>query len=521
MSDHPDPEREVTEITEAELDRRGILLDRAEQIAQIGSWDLDRDTREMVWSDNLFRIFGFEPQMFVPTVESLFERVHSDDRVRVEREVGRALEEGDLRPLEYRIVRPDRALRHLHAAPTLVEREGAPSGHILGVIRDISEQRTVEEFRDVVMETMAEGLYAMDGEGRLVYMNSAAERMLGWREDELRGEFEHEAIHFQHADGSPYPAEECPLLRVPREGRSVRMGDDAFTSKDGKIIEVAYSAAPLHLGAADPGVVVVFRDTSVERMEQKRARRELDALTWIGRIRDALDEDRLVIYSQRIVPLTDRPEREELLLRMISRSGEVIPPGSFLPIAERYGLVTEMDERVVAAAARLAAAGRRLNVNLSTKSMRSTDFLALIERELRANGADPSNLVFEITETALLDNLTEGEAFTRGLIETGCGVALDDFGTGFGSFTYLKKMPIEFLKIDTEFVHDLESNPANRYLVKAIVGLAEDFDCQTIAEGVDDAESLRVVREFGVDFAQGFYFGRPSPIEPQAPPADG
>ncbi|HEY0316786.1 MAG TPA: EAL domain-containing protein [Solirubrobacterales bacterium] len=514
MSDHPDIEREVAKPIEAEPDREAIVLERAEQIAEFGSWDLDRDSREMAWSDNVFRLFGFEPQSFTPTVESLFERVHYDDRGYVEREVGRALTEGDLRALEFRIVRPDSSLRHLRAAPTLFEREGAPSRHILGLFHDISDRRIVEEFRDVVMDTMAEGLYAMDGEGRLSYMNSAAERMLGWSEEELHGQLAHEAIHFQHADGSPYPAEECPLLRVPREGRTLRMGDDAFTAKDGRILEVAYSAAPLHLGATEPGVVVVFRDTTQERTEQKRVRRELDTLTWIGRIREALDENRLVLYSQPIVPLTGGPEREELLLRMVSRSGEVILPGSFLPIAERYGLIAEIDERVVAAAARRAAPGRRINVNLSARSLRSADFLALIEKELRENGADPSNLVFEITETTLVDNLTEGEAFVRGLTETGCEVALDDFGTGFGSFTYLKKMPIAFLKIDTDFVHDLESNPANQYLVKAIVGLAEDFDCQTIAEGVDDAESVEIVKEFGVDYGQGFHLGRPSPAEP-------
>ncbi|MGD9736989.1 MAG: EAL domain-containing protein [Solirubrobacterales bacterium] len=510
MSDAPDPEG-FFDADEAEL--RWRLLQRAEEIAQMGSWDLNRDTREMVWSDNLFRIFGFEPRTLVPTVEFLFERIHPADREYVEREVGRALTEGELQPLEYRIVRPDSSLRHVHAHPTLDEREGAKSGHIVGALRDISEWRIAEEFRDVVMDTIAEGLYAMDGEARLIYMNSAAEEMLGWRESELKGEPIHETIHFQHADGSPYPAEECPLLRVGSEGRTLRMGDDAFTRRDGTILEVAYSAAPLHLGASDPGVVVVFRDTTQERIEQNRVRRELDTLTWLGRVRDALDEDRLVLYAQPIVSLSGAPSREELLLRMITPAGEVVLPGSFLPTAERYGLIVEIDEWVARQATRLAAAGRRIEANLSASSLANADFLRLIEAELQATGADPENLVFEITETALVENLTAGEAFARGLIETGCGVALDDFGTGFGSFTYLKTLPIDFLKIDIDFVRDLDSNPSNLYLVKAIVGLARDFGCQTIAEGVENARTLGIVEELGVDFAQGFHLGRPAPIE--------
>ncbi|HEX3240526.1 MAG TPA: EAL domain-containing protein [Solirubrobacterales bacterium] len=510
MSDAPDPQG-FFDANEAEL--RRSLLERAEEIAQVGSWDLNRDTREMVWSDNLFRIFGFEPRTLVPTVEFLFERIHPADRDHVERVVGRALTEGVLHPLEYRILLPDSSLRHVHALATLDEREGGEAGHIVGALRDISERRIAEEFRDVVMDTIAEGLYATDGESRLIYMNSAAEKMLGWRESELKGALIHEAIHFQRADGSPYPAEECPLMRVATEGRTLRMGDEAFTTRDGAILEVTYSAAPLHLGASDPGVVVVFRDTTLERIEQNRVRRELDALTWLGRIRDALDEDRLVLYSQPIVPLTGDLGREELLLRMITPGGEVVSPGSFLPTAERYGLIVEIDELVVRRATRLAAEGRKVEANLSASSLGSADFLALIEAELQATGADPDDLVFEITETALIDNLTAGEAFARGLTETGCGVALDDFGTGFGSFTYLKTLPIRFLKIDIDFVRDLDSNPSNQYLVKAIVGLARDFGCQTIAEGVENARTLEIVEEFGVDFAQGFHLGRPASIE--------
>ena len=137
----------------------------------------------------------------------------------------------------------------------------------------------------------------------------------------------------------------------------------------------------------------------------------------------------------------------------------------------------------------------------------------MIERELRDAHADPANVVFEITETALMKNVEAGEAFARGLSEIGCQVALDDFGTGFGSFTYLKKLPITYLKIDVDFVRDLLTNRANQHLVKAIVGLAQDFGYQTIAEGVEDEQTLALLKDYGVDFAQGFHLGRPAPID--------
>jgi PAS domain S-box-containing protein len=382
------------------------------------------------------------------------------------------------------------------------------------VVLDITDLKQAEDFRSVVMENMAEGLYAVDHEGRLAFMNTAASRMLGWDEEELRGRSMHETIHFQRADGSPYPLEDCEgCRRAPLEGRTVRTMEDAYTRRDGSIFPVASSVAPLLSGTSIRGAVVVFRDTTEETEERLARQRELDALTWVGRVREALDEDRLVLYSQPIIPLATGEPSEELLLRMVDREGETIPPRSFLPVAEKYGLIGEIDRWVVAKAIRLASTGRRIEANLSAESISNLDLLSLIDRELRDAETDPANVVFELTETALMENVEAGEAFARGLKELGCGLALDDFGTGFGSFTYLKKLPITYLKIDIEFVRDLVSNPANQHLVKATVGLARDFGYETIAEGVEDSETLALLEGYGVDFAQGFHLGRPAPLE--------
>lgn len=389
-------------------------------------------------------------------------------------------------------------------------------GEIIGiglVVLDITERKLAEDFRSVVMDTMAEGLCVADADGRTTMLNAAASRMLGWTEDELRGRLMHEAIHHQHADGSPYPREDCELLTALTERRAIRTTDDAFTRKDGSILPVACSAAPLLSGDNVRGMVVVFRDTTEEQAEHARVKRELDALSWLGRIRDALDEGRMVLYSQPIVPLGDGAPAEELLIRMIGPTGNVIPPGSFLPVAERYGLITEIDNWVVGQAATLAAKGRRVEVNLSAESVAGPSMLNFIREKLHDSGARPQDLVFEITETALMRDLGAGEDFVRGVAELGCGLALDDFGTGFGSFTYLKKLSVDYLKIDIEFIRDLVANEANRHVVTAIVSLAHAFGQQTIAEGVEDAETVEVLREYGVDYAQGYHFGRPAAIE--------
>jgi EAL domain-containing protein (putative c-di-GMP-specific phosphodiesterase class I) len=256
--------------------------------------------------------------------------------------------------------------------------------------------------------------------------------------------------------------------------------------------------------------VVVFRD----RFDRVAARPGLEALAWLRRIREALEEDRFVLHSQPIVPLGDGELTEEVLVRMVDRDGRLIAPASFLPMAERFDLIGEIDEWVVRHAIRVAGRGdRRVAINLSGSSIVARDLLPLIEAELEHAGVEPSRVVFEITETTLMGDLDAGEAFARGLSQLGCGLALDDFGTGFGSFTYLKKLPIAYLKIDMEFVHGLGSSLANQHIVRAIVNLARGFGARTIGEGVEDRETMLLLADYGVDFAQGFYLGRPRPVD--------
>jgi PAS domain S-box-containing protein len=506
--------QDITELVDSERKSAEslTLMETLQSAAPVGFGFVDRQFRIVRINERLLEIVGSRIEDPVgKTVAEVAPEVW--DRVgSVYRQV---LESGEARAnveIERQRSRSQDHRRFLaNYYPVRIEEEVIGVGV---VVVDITEREDAADFRAAVMDTIVEGLYVLDGDGGLTFMNAAATRLLGWNESELRGKSMHEAIHFQHADGTPHHERDCELLKVRTEGRSVRMAHEAFTHKDGTICPVAYSAAPLMAGSRVSGVVVVFRDTRLEHAEEDKAKRELDTLVWVGRIRDALDEDRLALYSQPIVPLAGGLPSQELLLRMIGTDGEVIPPSSFLPVAEKYGLIGEIDRWVIGEAVRLAAGGRRVEANLSAGSIGNLDLLSLIERELRDTGADPSNVVFEITETALMENVEAGEGFARGLSGIGCQVALDDFGTGFGGFTYLKKLPISYLKIDIDFVRELTTNRANQHLVRAIVGLAKDFGYETIAEGVENAETLSLLEDYGVDFAQGFHLGRPSPLTP-------
>ncbi len=235
-------------------------------------------------------------------------------------------------------------------------------------------------------------------------------------------------------------------------------------------------------------------------------------LNWVQRIRAALDEDRLRLYSQPIVDLrSGEISHHELLLRMLSPEGELILPAAFVPVAERFGLIGEIDRWVVAEALRHALAGMQVAVNLSAYSLSDATIVAQV-REAVEHGLEPSNLSFEITETTLIRNTEEARLLAGTLAGIGCGLALDDFGTGFGSFVYLKHLPARYLKIDMEFVRNASHDGTDQEIIRSITGIAHALGKQTIAEGVEDQGTLRTIREQGVDLAQGFYIGRPEPL---------
>ena len=234
--------------------------------------------------------------------------------------------------------------------------------------------------------------------------------------------------------------------------------------------------------------------------------------TWIDEIRGALAEDRLVLHGQPIVDVnTGETVREELLLRMLDERGEIIPPASFIPASERFGLINEIDRWVVGQALELASTGRRLEVNLSAHSLGDREITRMVAGAVEA-GVDPDNVVFEITETAAAANYREAADFAERLARIGCGFALDDFGTGFGSLSYLRHIPFAYLKIDMEFVRDLTREARSQRIVRVVVNIASHLGQKTIAEGVENEMTLNILRSLGVNHAQGYHIARPAPV---------
>ncbi len=239
-------------------------------------------------------------------------------------------------------------------------------------------------------------------------------------------------------------------------------------------------------------------------------------LAWVGRVRAALDEERFTLHSQPVVSVaTGEPVQHELLLRMVEE-GEIVLPGSFLASAERFGLMPAIDRWVIRQAVRLLAEtgpALRLEVNVSGESMAGDELVNALGAELSGTGVDPGRLVVEVVEQVAVANLDETRRFAQRVRHLGCQFALDDFGAGFGSFYYLKYLPFDYLKIDGDFIHSLPANRTDQLVVQAVADIARGLGKRTIAEFVGDDDTVALLRNCGVDLAQGYHLGRPAPAD--------
>jgi diguanylate cyclase (GGDEF)-like protein/PAS domain S-box-containing protein len=250
--------------------------------------------------------------------------------------------------------------------------------------------------------------------------------------------------------------------------------------------------------------------TDIARMQEQ--------VEWEERIHHALKHNRFQLYFQPIVDINSGfISHYESLLRMLGDNDKIIAPGAFIGIAERFGMIREIDCWVVANAIRAQGASMKtgkpkcLTINLSGRHFGSTQILEVIEESTKRHGAEPSHIVFEVTETAAVENFTEACRFIQSLRSLGYRFALDDFGVGFSSFDYLKNIPVDYIKIDGSFVRNLSRDQFDQIFVRAISDMARSLGVKAIAEFVEDQEALEMLRELGVPLGQGFFFAKPQP----------
>jgi PAS domain S-box-containing protein len=498
----------------AELARSEARLREAERMVGVGSWELILGSSELTFSPGLGRLLGV-PGIDRLSVDAYMARIHPDDRERARAEGRRCLDGGSITS-EYRVVWADGTERTLSSRAEMVA--DGPTGEpvIRGAALDVTEQREAERQRLAAEHLFRDGFDAAPigmalsdpVDGRCVRVNDALARLLQRPKEELIGRSLHSLV-------APADREQLWQRRERiRTGESATLqSEHRFLRPNGTRVWVLLHLAPIRL--AD-GSVQAFHSQMIDITERKEREAQLEHhvgdAVWLGRIRAALDEQRLVLYSQPIVNLTTGATvQHELLLRMRDPDGTIVAPGEFLPVAERYGLISEIDRWVIREAVQIAAGGTPTEFNLSARSVGDPLIIHELATAIEETGADPSLLVVEVTETALLGRTGVGRDFAQRVSELGCHLALDDFGTGFSSLSYLKHLPADYLKIDIEFVRELTSSETDMRVVRGIVALAREFDQVTIAEGVEDEATLLKLKELGVDQAQGYLFARPAP----------
>lgn len=242
-------------------------------------------------------------------------------------------------------------------------------------------------------------------------------------------------------------------------------------------------------------------------------------MNWVHRINKALEEDRFVLYYQTIAPLHDSNEcfNCELLVRMIGEEGEIIPPMAFIPSAERYNLMSNVDRWVIDKAMSMISEhisiiknkDCHLSINLSAQSICDNDFLNFIKAEFEKYNLPANIFCFEITETTAISNLSSAKNFIFELKRLGCKFSLDDFGSGLSSFEYLKNLSVDYLKIDGAFVKNLINDKVDKAMVQSINQVGHVMGIYTIAEFAENTEILNILKEIGVDYAQGYGISKP------------
>ena len=336
----------------------------------------------------------------------------------------------------------------------------------------------------------------------------------------------------------------CPVEVAQRIAEAIRASIEAFRfhwEKETYRIGVSVGGIPIDPDVGDTGELQQLADAACYAAKEAgrnrvhmvagdkdSARAHRGQVRWVQRLREAMDKNRFAIYGQAIKPLDDsldEPERFEILLRLrdpVTR--KLIPPGAFLPAAERYGLSLELDEWVVRSLLNALfihqsfhAEYRRYWINLSGTSIGEPRFVSFLKNMIEHSPLPAGTINFEISETAVIRNVSEASKLMTELRHMGCQFALDDFGSGVSSFGYLKKLPVDYVKIDGSYIRTILDDQANRIFVKSIIDIAHTLNIKTVCEFIENDEMLDVVRGLGADYVQGFAVGRPFVLAPRFP----
>lgn len=462
----------------------------------------ERDCRRIVRINKAMgEILGIDPDAAIDALTTDF--VHPDDR-----ELGLSERESLLvtSAVRKRLVRRDGRMIVAEITRSAVpEADGAVKLVILQV-NDVTEhaeaaQRLFDGAPVPMVTTTADGV--------LVRVNPQFCAWLGYSPDEVIGR-----SHADLADPEQPPITSAAIAELDLREVGRYEAERRYRRADGGWVWAHVAVSRRDATGGEPRLLAQMVDITDRKRTEQQLRDEVRELRILEELRSAVDEDHLRVYAQPICNLETREvDRYELLVRMVAADGTLVPPSTFLPTAERYGLISDIDAWVIERGVDIASRGTAVNINVSAASLPRSDLLAPV-RAAVDRGLDPAMFAFEITETAMAADLDNAIAFAARAGGLGCRVVIDDFGVGFGSLTYVQRLAhVCCLKIDRTFVTHVVERSADQRIVSAVVCLAQSFDQNTVAEGIETEAALDVLRSLGVRYGQGYLFGRPAPID--------
>jgi PAS domain S-box-containing protein len=495
-------------VLEAESARGRIeaLHSASIQGALDGIVTADDEGRVLDWNPAAERIFGYSRSEAIgELIADLI--VPEAQRDAHQRAIARAGQGGKTTMTDQRL---EMTGRHATGDEIPIElaitRSGTDPIRFTAFIRDMTEGKRREEERDRLtnmVRSAEDAMVSVSLDGIVLSWNPAAERIYGFTAQEIVGSQIRRIVPADKTD------ELGTVAKRVDAGESTAM-ETTGLRKDGELIDISLQVFPVRDETGRVvGASTVTRDITDRRRREREMRLDRERQAWLSQIEDALDHGGFEFHPQPVLSLsTGEITHHELLLRM-PMDGEVILPGRFLPHAETSPLMRRVDTWAIRRGIELAAE-HPVAINLSATSLSDAGTVAAVEKALGDFNADPRAVTFEITETAAVQDLEAAQSLVLALVNLGCGVALDDFGTGYGSFTYLMRLHVTSLKIDMEFIRGLTKDPDDQRVVRAIVAVARTFGLTTVAEGVETVATLEILRDLGVDQAQGYLIGRPS-----------
>lgn len=551
---------------EAELERVNVRFRLALAASGTGIWHHDIDANKSFWDARTREIFGLVADTDEVAADLWHTYLHPDDKDTTERAHLAPLATDAVVASQYRIIRRDGEIRHVES---LVRFIAAPdsAGQILGTVRDITEDKKREqELAYAAHHDALTGLLNRAAFDRLLAVHIATARLLPL------AVFYVDLDYFKALnDFAGHAAGDLALKGVaggilgclPSSACAARLGGDEFAllvpnchpaaaeMLAGAILAAVRDAdlglpATSRKLAASIGIAFVDDTTTTVADALACADDACYAAKAAGRNRfavfsadsasgsgglnaarvaadtvDAMDDGRLKLFGQEI-HLLGKPWREsrhvEVLARLVGKNGNLIPPGEFIPVAERFGIASRLDRWIIRTALSqhgpaMKSGAITLGFNLSAQTLSDPLLWDFVDAVIAETGAPHSGIGFEITETAAVTNFDAAEQFVRKARERQCRVSLDDFGAGMSSFEYLRRFPVDQIKIDGSFIENIAESRFDREIVSAITGIAKSLGCAVVAEKIEEQAALDILRDMGVAYGQGFLLHRPEPLE--------